>query len=96
MAKVQPLYDRVLIKPLEEDQTTASGIIIPDTASKERPQKGKVLAAGPGRTENGQQMAMSVKEGDTVLFSKYGPSEIKLDGEELLIAEEKEILAILS
>lgn len=93
---ISPLSDRVVIEPIEEDETSASGIVIPDTASKERPQKGKVLAVGPGKLgDDNERVAPEVKAGDTVLFTKYGPTEIKLDGKELLIASESDILAIL-
>ncbi len=88
--------DRVLLEPVAEDTKTKSGIVIPDTAEKERPEKGKVVAVGEGkRREDGGLIPMSVKKGQTVLFSKYGPSEIKVDGKEYLIAKEDDILAIL-
>ncbi|MBI4775077.1 MAG: co-chaperone GroES [Deltaproteobacteria bacterium] len=93
--KIKPLNDRVLVVRIEEEQTTAGGIIIPDTA-KEKPQEGKVIAAGPGRlTEEGKRISMQVKEGDKVLFGKYAGSEMKLDGVEYLIMREDDILAIL-
>ncbi len=88
--------DRVLLEPVAEDTKTKSGIVIPDTAEKERPEKGKVVAVGEGkRREDGGLISMSVKKGQIVLFSKYGPSEIKVDGKEYLIAKEDDILAIL-
>src|SRR5438309_821870 len=94
--KIQPLADRVVIEPIEEDEQSASGIVIPDTASKERPQKGKVLAVGPGKMDDqGVRQAPEVKKGDVVLFTKYGPTEMKLDGKEVLIAGETDILAKL-
>lgn len=94
--KITPLADRVVIEPIEEDEKSASGIVIPDTASKERPQKGKVLAVGPGKLgDDNERVAPEVKVGDTVLFSKYGPTEIKIDGKELLIGAETDILAVL-
>jgi len=94
--KVRPLHDRVLIKRVEEQETVRGGIIIPDTA-KEKPQEGEVVAVGSGkRLENGQVTPMEVKAGDRVLFGKYSGTEIKLDGEEMLILREDEILGILS
>ncbi|HEX4997760.1 MAG TPA: co-chaperone GroES [Terriglobia bacterium] len=94
--RVRPLHDRVLIKRVEEQETVRGGIIIPDTA-KEKPQEGEVIAAGTGkRLESGQVIPLEVKAGDRVLFGKYSGTEIKLDGEELLILREDEILGILS
>ena len=94
--KVRPLHDRVLIKRVEEQETVRGGIIIPDTA-KEKPQEGEVVAAGTGkRLENGTIIPLEVKPGDRVLFGKYSGTEIKLDGEELLILREDEILGILA
>jgi len=94
--KIKPLGNRVLIKAIAAETKTASGIIIPDTASKEKPQKGEVLAVGPGKiTIEGKTLPMNVKAGNTVLFSKYGPTEIKIDGEEYLIAEESDILGVI-
>lgn len=99
MVKIKPLADRVLIEPLSDEERakkTKSGIIIPDTAEKEKPQEGRVIAIGEGRTlENGKIVSLFVKKGDKVLFSKYGPSEIKVDGKEYLIAKEEDILAII-
>ena len=94
---IKPLGDRVLIEPdAKEKEKTKSGIYLPDTASKERPEKGRVIATGPGRLlESGKRVAMNVKKGDTVLFTKYGPNELKVDGKEYLIAKEEDILAIL-
>lgn len=93
--KVKPLADRLLVKPLENEEVTPSGIVLPETA-KEKPQKGEVLAAGPGaRTEKGDRQAMDVKVGDHVLFAKYGGTEIKIDGEKHLILRESDILAII-
>ncbi|HMM40204.1 MAG TPA: co-chaperone GroES [Desulfovibrio sp.] len=92
--KLKPLNDRVLVKRLETEEKTAGGIIIPDTA-QEKPQKGKVIAAGPGKVdEDGKEVKMSVKKGDVVLFSKYAGTEIKIDGEEHLIMREDDILAV--
>jgi chaperonin GroES len=79
-ARVRPLHDRVIVKRIEEEEKTSGGIIIPDTA-KEKPQRGKVIAAGPGRPEDGKVIALDVKAGDLVLFGKYAGTEIKLDGE---------------
>jgi len=94
--KVRPLHDRVLIKRVEEQETVRGGIIIPDSA-KEKPQEGEVVAAGTGkRLENGTVIPLEVKAGDRVLFGKYSGTEIKLDGEELLILRVDEILGILS
>ncbi|NMB02298.1 MAG: co-chaperone GroES [Firmicutes bacterium] len=91
---IKPLADRVVLKVVEAEEKTASGIVLPDTA-KEKPQQGKVLAVGPGKYENGNLVPMNVKEGDTVLFSKYAGTEIKYQGEELLILKETDLLAIL-
>jgi chaperonin GroES len=93
--KVKPLYDRVLVQRLEEEEKTKGGIIIPDTA-KEKPQQGKVIAVGPGRlNDKGERVPMSVKENDKVLFSKYAGNEIQINGTEYLIMREDDILAIL-
>ncbi len=95
MINIRPLGDRVVIKPMEADETTKGGIIHPDTA-KEKPQKGKVLAVGSGRIlDNGTRVPVDVREGDTVIFSKYGGTEIKLDGEDYLVVSERDILAVL-
>ena len=88
---IKPLADRVLIEPISIEDKTKSGIILPDTADKEKSEQGKVVAVGPGKP----QKPMSVKKGDIVLFAKYGPSEIKIDNKEYLIAKEEDILAIL-
>jgi chaperonin GroES len=89
---VQPLGDRVVVKASEQDEVTASGIILPDTA-KEKPQRGTVVAAGPGRYEDGGRVPMLVAPGDEVIYSKYGGTEVTLDGEDLLILRESDILA---
>lgn len=92
---IKPLGDRVVVKALENEERTKSGIVLPDTA-KEKPQQGKVLAVGTGRTlENGTKVALEVKEGDKVIFSKYAGTEVKIDGEEVLILAERDILAIV-
>ena len=95
--KIQPLADRVLIKPLSaKDKKTASGIIIPETVSKEKPEQGKVIAIGEGRIdESGKKIPVKVKVGDTVLFSKYGYDEVKIDEEEYFILKEENILAVI-
>lgn len=93
--KLKPLGNRVVIEPQEQEEITAGGIVLPETA-KEKPQKGTVLSTGPGdRDENGKRIAMDVKEGDTVLFAKYSGTEIKLDGKKLLILRETDLLAII-
>jgi chaperonin GroES len=90
---LQPLGDRLIVEVLEEDETTVSGIVLPDTA-REKPQRGKVLAVGPGsRDEEGKYIKMEVEEGDTVIFSKYGGTEIKLGVDEVLILRESDVLA---
>lgn len=92
----KPLSNRVFLEPLEEEKTTKSGIVLPDTAEKEKPIKGRVLAVGPGKVkENGERIPMSVKVGDTVLFKKYGPDEIEIEGKKYLVGDEDDILAIL-
>jgi len=94
--KLQPLGANIVVQAVEDDSVTASGVIIPSTASKEKPQKGKVVALGTGKIlENGNKQDFSVKVGDLILFKKYAPDEIKLDDEEYLIMSEEDILAIL-
>jgi chaperonin GroES len=93
--KLTPLHDRILVRRVAEAETVRGGIIIPDTA-KEKPQEGVVVAVGTGRYDKGQTIPLAVKEGDRVLFGKYAGSEIKIDGEELLILKEDEIFGILS
>ena len=92
--KIQPLADRVVVKPLEQESKTKSGIIIPDTA-KEKSQKGKVVAVGKGKYEDGKLIPLSVKLGDIVLYKGYGGDEMKLDSEEVMILKEEDILAII-
>ena len=95
-AKIQPLADKVLIKAAAKEEVTASGIVIPDTATKDRPQMGEVLAVGPGQTTpEGKVLPMHVKVGQKVYFTKYGPTEVEVDGEEYLVVEEKDILAVI-
>ncbi len=96
MSKLRPLHDRLLVKRVEEEETVRGGIIIPDSA-KEKPQEGKVIAVGKGKvTEDGKVLPMDVKEGDRILFGKYSGSEIKLEGDDLLILREEEVLGVLS
>jgi chaperonin GroES len=91
--KLQPLADRLVVKPIEAEEKTKTGIYLPDTA-KEKPQEGKVVAVGPGRlSEDGKRIAMEVKVGDIVVYSKYGGAEIKVEDEELIILRESDILA---
>jgi chaperonin GroES len=92
---IRPLEDRILVRPEEGEETTASGIVIPDTA-KEKPQEGTVLAIGAGkRSDSGELIPMDVKEGDRVIYSKYGGTEIKIEGEELLILSARDVLAVV-
>ena len=94
--KITPLGNRVVVKAIDAETTTKSGIVIPDTADKEKPQEGVVKAVGPGKLlEDGSRAPMEVKVGDRVLFSKYAPDEIKVDGEELLILNEEDVKAII-
>ena len=91
--KLQPLADRVLVKPMEKEQKTKSGIYLPDTA-KEKPQEGQVMAVGPGKmSDDGKRVALDIKVGDTVIYAKYGGTEIKIDEEDLIILRESDILA---
>ena len=92
--KLKPLGDRLIVRAIEEEETTASGIVLPDTA-KEKPQKGKVIAAGDGKVneDTGKRTPLDVKEGDEVLYSKYGGTEVKVDGEDLLVLRESDVLA---
>lgn len=94
--KIKPIYSNVVVKPASKEETTASGIVLPDTIDKERPEKGEVVAVGDGKIlDDGKRAPMSVKVGDTVMFKKYSPDEIKIDDEEYLIISEGDILAIL-
>ena len=91
--KLKPLGDRLIVKAVEEEETTASGIVLPDTA-KEKPQRGKVLAAGDGKVnDDGKRVPLDVSEGDEVLYSKYGGTDIVVDGEDLLVLRESDVLA---
>ncbi|MGH3274465.1 MAG: co-chaperone GroES [Streptosporangiaceae bacterium] len=92
---IKPLEDRIVVHPLEAEQTTASGLVIPDTA-KEKPQEGKVLAVGPGRfDDSGKRVPIDVQVGDVVLYSKYGGTEVKYHGEEYLVLSARDVLAII-
>jgi chaperonin GroES len=97
MSKLLPLEDRIVVRPGESEETTASGLVIPDTA-KEKPQQGEVIAVGPGRRseDSGQLIPLDVAVGDTVVYSKYGGTEITIDGEDLLILSGRDVLAKLS
>ena len=92
---LQPLEDRIVVKPSEGEEMTASGLVIPDTA-KEKPQEGEVLAVGPGRFEDGARVPLDVKVGDKVIYSKYGGTEVKLGGDEVLILSARDVLAIVN
>ncbi len=95
--KIKPLHTNVIIKPKTHEEVTASGIVLPDTVDKEKPEQGEIVAVGAGRmTDDGKIIPMSVKVGDTVMFKKYSPDEIKVGGEELLVISESDILAILA
>ncbi len=94
--KIKPLNDHVIVKPITEDEVTKAGIVLPDTVDKERPEKGEVVAIGEGKLlDNGQRAPMSIKVGNKVVFKKYSPDEIKVDGEEYLVISESDIMAIL-
>ena len=93
---IRPLSDHILIEPIKEEETTKSGILLPDTVEKERPEQGRVIAVGPGKkTAAGKVIPVEVKQGDKVLFTKYGPNEIKINDKEYLIARQEDILAII-
>ena len=95
MSTLKPLGNRVVVEPIEQEEITAGGIVLPETA-KEKPQRGKILAAGPGdRNDKGERIQMDVAEGDTVLFAKYAGTEFKMDGKKLLILRESDLLAIV-
>jgi len=94
--KLVPLHDHVIVKPSSGEETTKSGIVLPDTIDKEKPEQGEVLAVGPGKLlENGSRAAMSVSVGQKVMFKKYAPDEIKVDGEELFVIAESDIVAVI-
>ena len=93
---IKPLADRVVIKALDREEVTKSGIVLPDTATKEKPQEGEVIEVGTGRTlDNGQKVALEVKKGDRVIFAKYAGSGIKVDGQDYLVLSERDILAVV-
>lgn len=95
--RIRPYADRVVIKPKKAEEVTKTGIVIPDTASQEKPQEGEIIAVGPGKyDESGKRVPVDLKAGDKVIFTKYGPHEIKMDGEEYLIANESDIMAVVS
>jgi chaperonin GroES len=91
--QLKPLEDRIVVRPVEGEETTVSGIVIPDTA-KEKPQEGEVLAVGPGRFEDGTRVPLDVSVGDRVIYSKYGGTEVTVDGEDLLILSARDVLAV--
>ena len=91
---IKPLFDNVLIRPLEAEAKTSSGIILPDSA-KEKPQMGEVVAVGPGKIDDGKLIPVSVKKGQKVMYKKWGGNEVKINGEELMLVEEKDILAVI-
>ena len=96
MANLKPLHDHLVVKAISDEQATKAGIILPDTVDKERPEKGEVIAAGAGKiSDSGNRIEMTVKVGDKIIFKKYAPDEIKLDGEEYLIISESDVLAII-
>ena len=93
---IKPISDHILIEPIKEEEKTKTGILLPETAEKERPEQGRVIAVGPGKkNKKGEHVSLEVKPGQKVLFTKYGPTEIKVDGKEYLIAKEEDILAII-
>lgn len=93
---IKPLADYILIEPIKEEEKTSSGILLPETADKERPEQGKVIAVGPGkRDKSGKIIPLDIKVGQKVLFTKYGPNEIKVDDKEYLIAKQEDILAVI-
>lgn len=93
---LKPLHDHVIVKPLSEEATTKSGIVLPDTVDKEKPEKGEVIAVGPGKLlENGERAEMSVKVGDKIMFKKYSPDEFKMDQKEFLVISEGDIIAVI-
>lgn len=91
---IRPVSDHIVIRLVEDDETTASGIIIPDTA-KEKPERGEVVAVGPGKTENGTLVAMEVRPGDVIMFKKYAPDEFKIDGEQVFVIEARDVIAVI-
>ena len=95
--KLQPLFNNVILKSVKPEEATKSGIVLPEAADKERPEQGEIIAVGPGKLlDNGQSAPMSVKVGDKVVFKKYSPDEVKIDGEEYLVLSESDIIAIIN
>lgn len=92
---LKPLSNHLILEVLEEEKVTKSGIVLPETAEKEKPTRGKVVAVGPGKMEKGERVPMSVKVGDAVLFKKYGPDEVELDGKRYLVGDEDDVLAVI-
>lgn len=94
--KLKPLHNNVIVKTLSQEEVTKAGIVLPDTVDKEKPEKGEIIAVGPGKTlDNGQLSPMNLKVGDKVVFKKYSPDEIKIDNEEYLVLSESDVIAIL-
>ena len=95
--KLQPLSDRLIVEAISEDEVTKAGIILPDTVDKEKPERGRVVSIGPGKMmDDGKRMPIDVKVGDVVIFKKYAPDEVKIDGKEYLILSESDIMAVLA
>lgn len=92
---IRPLSNKILIQPVEEEKMTKSGIVLPETASKEKPMMGTIVAVGPGKMEDGKVSPMSVKVGDKILYKKYGPDEIEIDDKKYLIGDEDDVLAVV-
>lgn len=96
MPKLRPLGDRVIVKPAAKEEITKTGIILPDTADKERPEQGEIIAVGPGRfLDNGQRAPMSLKVGDKIVFKKYSPDEVKVEDDEYLVISESDVMAVI-
>ncbi len=96
MPKLRPLGDRVIVKPAAKEEMTKTGIILPDTVDKERPEQGEIIATGPGRLlENGQRAPMSLKVGDKIVFKKYSPDEVKVEDQEYLVISESDVMAVI-
>jgi len=96
MSKLRPLHDRVVVKPVEKEEMTKAGIILPDTVDKERPEQGEVISVGPGRLlENGSRAAMSLAVGNKIVFKKYSPDEVKIDGVDFLVIAESDVMAVI-
>lgn len=96
LKKLRPMDDRILVEPAEEETATSFGLVLPDTASREKPQKGRVVAVGPGKLgEDGKRLPMSVKSGDMILYTKYGPTEVKIEGKEIFFLQESDVLAVV-